>query len=227
MYKYLCVVSEGADENAFSEAVTKIKELYPDCIEVGSDISEGDQQTFEIPDGNGGLIRACVKTDLSEKETGQVVIMSEAYLDGLFSDIYFGSPLLKRSVRRTDKTRKKKLNINYRRLLASVAFLVLNVIFSWFGFVKEHMIMLCFLTAVHVASAILIKDKFGISVFRILFVQLGGFFSLAVPVFSFIFLEDWDKFYGLAYFIVMIPVLAISGIMTAVISLMQKADKKK
>lgn len=225
MYKYLCVVSDSADENAFNEAVTKIKELYPDCIEAGSGSPEDEQRTFEIPDGNGGLIRVCVKTDFSEKGSGQIVIMSEAYLDGLFSDIYFGSPLLKRSIKRTDK--KKKFSINYWRLLASVVFLAVNVIFSWLGLLKGYMILICFLTAVHVASAILVKDKFGISVFRILFMQLGGFFSLAVPVLSYIFLEDRDKLYGWAYFIVMIPVLAISGIMTGVISLMQKADKKK
>lgn len=226
MYKYLCVISDSADENAFSEAAAKIKELYPDCIEAGSEISESGQRTFEIPDGNGGLIRACVKTDFSEKETGQVVIMSEAYLDGLFSDIYFGSPLLKRSVRRTNKTRKKKLNINYRRLLASVVFLVFNVVLTWLG-LNESMVILCFLTAFHVASSLLIKDKYGMPVLLILFMQLGGFFSFAVPVLSLICLKGSGWLFGLYYFAVMIPVLAVSGIMTAVISLMQKADKKK
>ena len=238
MYKYRCVVSDSGDEKSFYQIVDKIKDLYPDYVENEAEHSEDGQteQIIKIPLANEKTASVCVKVDRSEKEAGQVVVMTDTYLDGLFSEIYFSSPPLKRSIRRVNKNYsriKKSLHIKL-----SIAFLILNIIASailhvyvFEGYPYEgiaaQIIIDVILIAVYVKSAFIIKQKYNISLFDISCIQIGGIplgIILAIA-FAFIMIDrGWDAYAVLilciSYARAVIPALVLSEIIIPL------ADKK-
>ena len=238
MYKYRCVVSDNADEKAFCEVIDKVKELYPNYIENEAENSEDTpmEHLIKIPLANEKSANVCVKIDRSEKESGQVIVMTDTYLDGLFSEIYFSSPPLKRSIRRINKNYsriKKSLHIKL-----SIAFLILNIIASailhvyvfeghpYEGIVAQIIIDVI-LIAVYVKSAFIIKRKYNISLFDISCIQIGGIpFGIILAIaFAFILIDrGWDAYAVLilciSYARAVIPALVLSEIIIPL------ADKK-
>lgn len=238
MYKYRCVVSDNADEKAFYEVIDKVKELYPNYIENKAENSEDTpmEHLIKIPLANEKSAGVCVKIDRSEKESGQVIVMTDTYLDGLFSEIYFSSPPLKRSIRRVNKNYSRiKMSLHIK---LSIVFLILNIIASAILHVyvfeghpyegaAAQIIVNVVLTAVYVKSSLMVRRKYNISLFDISCIQIGGIpFGIILAIaFAFILIDrGWDAYAVLilciSYARAVIPALVLSEIIIPL------ADKK-
>ena len=238
MYKYRCVISDNADEKAFCEVIGKVKELYPGYVENETENSEDTpmEHLIKIPLANEKSANVCVKIDRSEKESGQVVVMTDTYLDGLFSEIYFSNPPLKSSIRRANKNYSRiKMSLHIK---LSITFLIMNIIASailhvyvFEGYPYEgivaQIIIDVILIAVYVKSAFIIKRKYNISLFDISCIQIGGIpFGIILAIaFAFILIDrGWDAYAVLilciSYARAVIPALVLSEIIIPL------ADKK-
>lgn len=225
MYKYRCVVSDSADENSFYEIIDKIKNLYPDYIENEAERS-GDspaEQLIKIPLANEKYANVCVKIDRSKKESGQVVVMTDTYLDGLFSEIYFDSPPTKGIVHRTGKP---EIKFTWWHVLPSLGAVVINWLILW-NLPGHEIPIIGVLLIVHILSSMIFKKKTGLSIFVIWFLQIGGFFSFAVIPAAITFLDGWDALFGFVYFVYAIPVTVISCIITSIILWIRNKMKGK
>lgn len=225
MYKYRCVVSDNADEKVFCEVIDKVKKLYPNYIENEAEKSEESpaERLIKIPLADEKTANVCVKIDRSEKESGQVVVMTDTYLDGLFSEIYFNSPLTKGTVRRTDKPDIKFI----RYILLCLGFLAVNWLILRNVLVNGREILLGVLVSIHIVLSLILKNKTGLSIFIISFIQLGGFFSFALCLLAVNIFTYWDALLGLFYFMYIIPVVAVSDIITSIILWIKSKMKGK
>ena len=225
MYKYRCVVSDSGDEKSFYEVIDKIKDLYPDYIENEAERSEDSpaEQLIKIPLANEKSASVCVRIDRSKKETGQVVVMTDTYLDGLFSEIYFDSPTAKGTVQRIDKPDVKFI----RYILLCLGFVAVNWLMLRNVVVNGREILLGVLVCIHIVSSLILKNKTGLSIFIISFIQLGGFFSFACCLLAVNIFTYWDALLGLFYFMYIIPVVAVSDIITSIILWIKSKMKGK
>lgn len=219
MYKYLCVISDSADENAFRDTIEKIKGYYPHFEYAEQMVNGSLEKVITVPDEKGDPSSICIRIDYQNSRT---VVISEAYLHYIFSG---------RTVENISKY--KGLPIE---LLLSGAFLAANIyiikqisnlfwilLFAPIGF----LIYIMPLMLLHTVSAWGIKKGMGLPISKILFMELGGYFLVpfyAVLIIRAVIENSLESIpiamLGVRYIVFLLPIAAIS------VSIADKISKK-
>lgn len=207
MYKYLCVVSDSADENSFRDTIQKIKGFYPH-FEYAEQFMNGSlEKMIVIPDERGVPSHICIRMDQQNSKT---VVISESYLHHIFSG---------RTVENISECSKLTFH------LLSAAFLIVNIaavrrfselIFLYFLLPWLALINIVPLIAVYGISAWGIKKITNLPSSKILFMEAGGY--LIFPFLAVIFI--WGMitnslnsipifFLGIRYVCLLLPSAAI------------------
>lgn len=211
MYKYLCVISDNADKKDFFNTVEDVKNCYPDC----RDAPEADinclRRIISVTEENIEK-NICIRYDFSNKK---ISVLSDIYLDKFFKG-------------------KEIENISgYPADLSKTLRIILSVIFAALNFssllliagIVEFRLWIIYsaLAVIYIISAFIIKNKREINEFKILFIQFGGYITIAVLLIA-LFSNSWT---GAAiiwcFFIAVIPALILSLIIRLII----KAVKNK
>lgn len=212
MYKYKCVAAANADKEDFYGVIGGLKGLYPEIVENNNAPSDSEFLRKKFWQGQK---RIMIQYSFSERS---VTVFSEDWLERFYED------------REVTEGRFKPIastssNIKFTIIL-SMIFAALNFssLLLIAGIVEFRLwIIYSALAVIYIISAFIIKNKREINEFKILFIQFGGYITIAVLLIA-LFSNSWT---GAAivwcFFIAVIPALLLSLILRFII----KALKNK
>ena len=224
MYRYMCVVCENVDKNAFYDVISEIKSLYLNCTEIpytGSEKSEMGQ-ILSIPGQHGDESKIYIKYEYDKR---RVTVLSETYL----SQYYEGKKVDEVILYSGNGFGKGK------EIGLSIAFLIVNIIASHMLFwvfdwrIEPNLMISVVLAVIYALSSFYIKKKWNTGTFKTLFIQMGGIpFCIAILLaIAYIIIDhSWDALAVLieiiSFFRIVPAALAICRIITLVISTGEK-----
>lgn len=213
MYKYKCAAAADADREAFHGVAGGLKALYPELVETDSALSDGEFLRKEFWHGPN---RVMVQYSFSERS---VTVFSEDWL----YRFYEGREVAEGRFEPIAPKSSKKFTI-----ISSVIFAALNFgsLLLIAGIVEFRLwIIYSSLAAVYIISAFIIKSKREIGEFKLLFIQFGGFITVAASIIAFFF----DNLMTLVVFwlfpIAVLPPLILSFIIRLIIKAVRKYSK--
>lgn len=210
MYKYKCAAAADADREAFHGVAGGLKALYPELVEKAGAPSDGEFLRKEFWQGQN---RVMVQYSFSERS---VTVFSEDWLGKFYED----REVAEGRFRPIAPKSSKKFTI-----ISSVIFAALNFgsLLLIAGIVEFRLwIIYSGLAAVYIISAFIIKRKREIGEFKLLFIQLGGFITVAALMIA-LFSDSWTGL-GAAwlFFIAVSPALILSFIIRLIIKAVRK-----
>ena len=206
MYKYKCAVSDFADENAYYEAIEKIKSFYPH-YEYAEEFDEYSRaKTMIVPNKRGKPSTVRVEIDFRNLKT---FVISEAYLNYIYDG---------RKVKSTFDPKEA-----FIKLIISAAFLFVNIAFmrsmidTFILFLLMPWLILLYvvpLALVYFTAAWGMKKAMRISsVAEIFFIELGGLPLILLGAVNFLGSSDlYSAFVAINYIKFILPTAVISSI---------------
>ncbi len=206
MFKYKCAVSDFADENAYYEAVEKIKNFYPHYEYAEELDGYSRAKTIIVPNKRGKPSTVRVEIDFKNLKT---FVISEAYLNYIYDG---------RKVKSTFDPKEA-----FIKLIISAAFLVVNIAFmrsmidTSILFLLMPWLLLLYvfpLALVYFTAAWGMKRAMRISsVAEIFFIELGGLPLVLLSAVTFLGSSDlYSVFITINYIKFILPIAGISSI---------------
>lgn len=206
MYKYKCAVADCADENAYYEAIEKIKSFYPHYEYAEEFDPYSRSKTMTVPNKRGKPSTVRVEIDFKNSKT---FVISEAYLNYIFDGM---------KVKSTFDPKEA-----FIKLIISAAFLVVNIAFMQsmtdafiLFFIMPWLILLYVapLALVYFISAWGMKRAMRISsVAEIFFIELGGLPLVLLCAAKFLGTSNISDFFvAINYFRFVLPAAVISSL---------------
>lgn len=212
MYKYKCVAAANADEEDLYGVINKLKGLYPEIVENNNVPSDNEFLRRKFWQGQK---RVMVQYSFSERS---VTVFSEDWLEKFYED------------REVTEGRFKPI----ASMSANIKFtIILSIIFAALNFssllliagIVEFRLWIIYsaLSVIYIISAFIIKSKREISELKILFIQFGGYITIAVLPIALLSNSLMAAAMAWCFFIAVIPALLLSLILRFII----KALKNK
>lgn len=212
MYKYKCVAAANADEEDLYGVINKLKGLYPEIVENNNVPSDSEFLRRKFWQGQK---RVMVQYSFSERS---VTVFSEDWLEKFYED------------REVTEGRFKPI----ASMSANIKFtIILSIIFAALNFssllliagIVEFRLWIIYsaLSVIYIISAFIIKSKREISELKILFIQFGGYITIAVLPIALLSNSLMAAAMAWCFFIAVIPALLLSLILRFII----KALKNK
>lgn len=212
MYKYKCVAAANADEEDLYGVINKLKGLYPEIVENNNVPSDNEFLRRKFWQGQK---RIMVQYSFSERS---VTVFSEDWLEKFYED------------REVTEGRFKPI----ASMSANIKFtIILSIIFAALNFssllliagIVEFRLWIIYsaLSVIYIISAFIIKSKREISELKILFIQFGGYITIAVLLIALLSNSLMAAAMAWCFFIAVIPALLLSLILRFII----KALKNK
>lgn len=212
MYKYKCVAAANADEEDLYGVINKLKGLYPEIVENNNVPSDNEFPRRKFWQGQK---RIMVQYSFSERS---VTVFSEDWLEKFYED------------REVTEGRFKPI----ASMSANIKFtIILSIIFAALNFssllliagIVEFRLLIIYsaLSVIYIISAFIIKSKREISELKILFIQFGGYITIAVLPIALLSNSLMAAAMAWCFFIAVIPALLLSLILRFII----KALKNK
>lgn len=212
MYKYKCVAAANADEEDLYGVINKLKGLYPEIVENNNVPSDNEFLRRKFWQGQK---RIMVQYSFSERS---VTVFSEDWLEKFYED------------REVTEGRFKPI----ASMSANIKFtIILSIIFDALNFssllliagIVEFRLWIIYsaLSVIYIISAFIIKSKREISELKILFIQFGGYITIAVLLIALLSNSLMAAAMAWCFFIAVIPALLLSLILRFII----KALKNK
>lgn len=185
-YQYKCIAAANADEEDLYGVINKLKGLYPEIVENNNAPPDSEFLRRKFWQGQK---RVMVQYSFSERS---VTVFSEDWLEKFYED------------REVTEGRFKPI----ASMSANIKFtIILSIIFAALNFssllliagIVEFRLWIIYsaLSVIYIISAFIIKSKWEISEFKILFIQLGGYITIADCA----FIKQFDGgSYGLVLF---------------------------
>lgn len=206
MYKYKCAVSDYADENAYYDAIEKIKSFYPHYEYAEEFDGYSRAKTIIVPNKRGKPSTVRVEIDFKNSKT---FVISEAYLNYIYDG---------RKVKSTFDPKEA-----FIKLIISTAFLIVNIAFmrsmidTSILFILMPWLILLYvapLALVYFTAAWGMKKSMRISsVAEIFFIELGGLPLILCGAVTFLGPSDlYSAFVAINYIKFILPAAVISSI---------------
>lgn len=211
-YQYKCVAAADSDEEDLYGVINKLKELYPEIVENNNAPSDSEFLRKKFWQGQK---RVMVQYSFSERS---VTVFSEDWLEKFYED------------REVTEGRFKPI----ASMSANIKFtIILSIIFAALNFssllliagIVEFRLWIIYsaLSVIYIISAFIIKSKREISELKILFIQFGGYITIAVLPIALLSNSLMASAMAWCFFIAVIPALLLSLILRFII----KALKNK
>lgn len=211
-YQYKCIAAANADEEDLYGVINKLKGLYPEIVENNNAPPDSEFLRRKFWQGQK---RVMVQYSFSERS---VTVFSEDWLEKFYED------------REVTEGRFKPI----ASMSANIKFtIILSIIFAALNFssllliagIVEFRLWIIYsaLSVIYIISAFIIKSKWEISEFKILFIQLGGYITIAVLLIALLSNSLMAAAMAWCFFIAVIPALLLSLILRFII----KALKNK